>query len=90
MSLGHHHHHHHRASLTTRAALASVCTALFLLVLKAFAALETGSVAMLGSLADTSLDLLASLARARGRVKSREQLIETLADRNYDGLDRSM
>jgi DNA-binding response OmpR family regulator len=35
-------------------------------------------------------ELLASLARARGRVKSREQLIETVAERNYDGLDRSI
>jgi len=35
-------------------------------------------------------DLLTSLARAPGRVKSREQLIETLADRSYDGLDRSI
>jgi len=50
-----------RASLTTRAALASVAAALFLLVLKTYAALATGSVAMLGSLADTALDLLASL-----------------------------
>lgn len=50
-----------RSSLTTRAALASVAMALFLLVLKSYAAIETGSVAMLGSLADTGLDLLASL-----------------------------
>ena len=72
MSGGHHHHHHHRSSLTTRAALASVCTALFLLALKAFAAMETGSVAMLGSLADTSLDLLASLVTLFGvRVAAR-------------------
>ncbi|MHA3774400.1 response regulator [Verrucomicrobiota bacterium sgz303538] len=35
-------------------------------------------------------ELLAALARARGRVKSREQLIETVAERNYDGLDRSI
>jgi DNA-binding response OmpR family regulator len=35
-------------------------------------------------------ELLACLARARGRVKSREQLIETVAERNYDGLDRSI
>jgi DNA-binding response OmpR family regulator len=35
-------------------------------------------------------DLLAALARARGRVKSREQLIETIAERDYDGLDRSI
>ncbi len=35
-------------------------------------------------------ELLACLARSRGRVKSREQLIETIAERNYDGLDRSI
>jgi ferrous-iron efflux pump FieF len=55
-----------RATLTTRAALASVASALFLLVLKAFAALATGSVAMLGSLADTGLDLIASLVTLFG------------------------
>jgi ferrous-iron efflux pump FieF len=53
--------HQLRSSLTTRAALASVAMALFLLLLKAFAAIQTGSVAMLGSLADTGLDLVASL-----------------------------
>jgi len=42
------------------------------------------------SLTALEFELLASLARARGRVKSREQLIETIADRNYDGLDRSI
>jgi ferrous-iron efflux pump FieF len=47
--------------LTRRAALASVAMALFLLGLKAWAALETGSVAMLGSLADTALDVVAAL-----------------------------
>ncbi len=35
-------------------------------------------------------EILAALARSRGRVKSREQLIETVAERNYDGLDRSI
>jgi DNA-binding response OmpR family regulator len=35
-------------------------------------------------------DLLTSLAKAVGRVRSREQLIESVADRNYDGLDRSI
>lgn len=50
-----------RAAMTRNAALASVGTACFLLVLKAFAAYKTGSVAMLGSLADTGLDLVASL-----------------------------
>ncbi len=50
-----------RASLTTRAAIASVTVALFLLALKAYAAWATGSVAMLGSVADTALDVIASL-----------------------------
>lgn len=35
-------------------------------------------------------DLLACLARARGRVKSREQLVEAIAERNYDVYDRSV
>jgi DNA-binding response OmpR family regulator len=35
-------------------------------------------------------NLLESLARARGRVKSREHLIDLLGDREYDGLDRSI
>ena len=50
-----------RATLTRRAAMASVTSAVILLGLKAWAASATGSVAMLGSLADTALDLLASL-----------------------------
>lgn len=52
--------------LTARAALASVATALFLLGLKTYAAYRTGSVAMLGSLADTALDLIASLITLYG------------------------
>jgi ferrous-iron efflux pump FieF len=55
-----------RAALTTRAALASVAMALMLLGLKAYAALATGSVAMLGSLADTALDVVASLVTLFG------------------------
>jgi DNA-binding response OmpR family regulator len=35
-------------------------------------------------------DLLEALARAKGRVKSREQLIADVADRDYDGIDRSI
>ena len=35
-------------------------------------------------------DLLASLARSRGRVKSREQLVEDIAERDYDVFDRSI
>jgi len=35
-------------------------------------------------------DLLETLARARGRVKTREHLIETIGERLYDGLDRSI
>jgi ferrous-iron efflux pump FieF len=41
--------------------MASVSVALFLLIIKVYAAAQTGSVAMLGSLADTGLDLVASL-----------------------------
>ena len=61
MSLAHSDHHHAHGNLTTKAAIASVCMALFLLALKIFAAAETGSVALLGSLADTAFDVLASL-----------------------------
>ena len=53
-------------ALTFRAALASISIALVLLVLKSYAALATGSVAMLGSLADTGLDVIASLATLFG------------------------
>ena len=52
--------------LAARAAIASVSVALFLLVLKAYAAWATGSVAMLGSLADTGFDVLASLLTLYG------------------------
>jgi ferrous-iron efflux pump FieF len=61
MSLAHNHHHHNHGDLTTKAALASVSMALFLLAIKIWAAAETGSVALLGSLADTGFDVLASL-----------------------------
>lgn len=50
-----------RGRLTRRAATASFSAALVLGVVKAYAAMETGSVAMLGSLADTALDLIASI-----------------------------
>ena len=54
------------SALSTRAALASVGVALVLLVAKAWAAYQTGSTAMLGSLADTALDVIASLATLVG------------------------
>jgi ferrous-iron efflux pump FieF len=68
---GVHHHHGHahgeeRASLTARAALASIVMAVLLIGLKAWAAFETSSMAMLGSLADSGLDLLASLVVLAG------------------------
>jgi ferrous-iron efflux pump FieF len=53
--------HAERSALTARAATASMATALLLIVLKVWAAVETSSMAMLGSLADSGLDLLASL-----------------------------
>lgn len=68
MSGAHHHggaahgaHQIERGKLTQRAAIASVTMALFLAGLKIWATASTGSVAMLGSLADTALDLIASL-----------------------------
>lgn len=54
------------AGLNRSAALASICAAAFLLAIKAWAAWSTGSTAMLGSLADTTLDLVASLATLLG------------------------
>nr|WP_137676968.1 cation diffusion facilitator family transporter [Parerythrobacter lutipelagi] len=51
-----------RAFLTKSAAAASITVALLLIVLKAWASVQTSSTAMLGSLADSSLDLIASLA----------------------------
>ena len=35
-------------------------------------------------------DLLVSLAKAKGRVKSREQLLDECRDRNYEVFDRSI
>jgi ferrous-iron efflux pump FieF len=51
---------------SSRAALASVSLALVLLVAKAWAAYQTDSTAMLGSLADTALDVIASLTTLMG------------------------
>ncbi|MBP7951859.1 MAG: CDF family cation-efflux transporter FieF, partial [Sphingorhabdus sp.] len=52
-SAGHRHsrdsHNRDSGATTTKAAIASVGVALFLLILKAYAAAQTGSVAMLGS-----------------------------------------
>ncbi len=58
--------HSHRALLTRSAAYASIATAVFLIALKSWAAWRTGSTAMLGSLADTALDLVASVATLIG------------------------
>jgi ferrous-iron efflux pump FieF len=55
-----------RAFLTRSAAIASIATALFLAALKLWAVRQTGSTAMLGSLADTLLDLVASVATLVG------------------------
>ena len=50
-----------RSKLTARAAIASIAMAVTLIGLKSWAAYETDSTAMLGSLADSGLDLVASL-----------------------------
>ncbi len=55
-----------RAILSTRAALASVALALVLLIAKSWAAWATDSTAMLGSLADTGLDVIASITTLVG------------------------
>lgn len=51
-------------------------------------------VAVLGDaplvLTPVEFDLLASLVRARGRVKTREQLLEEIRDRDYEVFDRSI
>lgn len=54
------------AALNRSAAVASMAVALLLVGLKGWAAWSTGSTAMLGSLADTALDLVASLAALVG------------------------
>jgi len=41
-------------------------------------------------LTPVEFDLLASLAKARGRVKTREGLLDEIRDRNYDVFDRSI
>lgn len=41
-------------------------------------------------LTPVEFDLLASLAKARGRVKSREALLDECRDRNYEVFDRSI
>jgi DNA-binding response OmpR family regulator len=42
------------------------------------------------SLTALEFDLLVSLAKARGRVKTREQLLETFSERDYEVFDRSV
>jgi ferrous-iron efflux pump FieF len=58
---GSHIHADERSTLTSRAALASITMAVFLIGVKSWAAYQTSSMAMLGSLADSTLDLVASL-----------------------------
>jgi ferrous-iron efflux pump FieF len=61
-----HAHKHSHVNLTARAAMASVGLAMMLVGIKGWAAWATGSTAMLGSLADTALDLLASIITLLG------------------------
>ena len=56
----------HANRLLKRAAIASVTVAVVLIALKAWAASETGSVALFGSLTDSALDLIASLITLGG------------------------
>lgn len=50
------------------------------------ASLHDGALA----LTPVEFDILAALMKSRGRIKSREALIESLRDRNYDVFDRSI
>lgn len=54
------------ANLNRKAALASIVVALLLAGMKLWAVISTGSASMLGSLADTTLDLVASVATLIG------------------------
>jgi ferrous-iron efflux pump FieF len=54
------------ADLNRKAAQASIAVATLLLGMKVWAVISTGSTAMLGSLADTALDLVASMATLLG------------------------
>ncbi|MBB3034326.1 cation diffusion facilitator family transporter [Alteriqipengyuania lutimaris] len=56
------------AHLGRGAAIASITTALFLVALKLWAVWQSNSMAMLGSLADSALDLVASLATFAGVI----------------------
>ncbi|MEO7278179.1 MAG: cation diffusion facilitator family transporter [Sphingomicrobium sp.] len=67
-----------RSTLTTRAAVASSAMALILIALKGYAAVQTSSMAMLGSLADSTLDLIASLV-----VLLAVRIAATPADREH-------
>jgi DNA-binding response OmpR family regulator len=42
------------------------------------------------TLTPVEFDLLHALARAKGRIKTREQLLDDIAERNYDVFDRSI
>lgn len=68
MSNAHNHSHGSKSALNRNAAMASVSVAIFLVALKGWAAWSTASVAMLGSLADTALDLFASLVTLFGVI----------------------
>jgi ferrous-iron efflux pump FieF len=57
---------HDHAALNRSAALASITMASLLVAIKGYGAWSTGSAAMLGSLADTALDLVASVATLAG------------------------
>ena len=64
--------------IASRAAIASVCFAMALVVAKSWAAISTDSAAMLGSLADTALDLVASITTLIG-----VRIAALPADRNH-------
>ncbi len=82
-----------RSALTTTATSASEAPPTEVVVGQLRVNLDARS-AVLGAtplvLTPVEFDLLASLAKAKGRVKTRESLLDEIRDRNYDVFDRSI
>ena len=74
---------HPSGTLTRNAALASVAVALLLIGLKGFAAFETGSVAMLGSLADSFEHVVVTASRSDRSIEQAE--LAAMAEKYWPG-----
>jgi DNA-binding response OmpR family regulator len=83
-----------RAPRSAPAAPASATPPLLEIVVGPLRVRPEARLALLGdqalALTPVEFDLLASLARAHGRVRSREALLDEIRDRHYDVFDRSI